>query len=67
MIENGIVTSNGSVVASIATFTCHFGCELIGDSHSICQHNGTWSNTVPECHRKLHAEHFNFLISITLH
>ena len=51
MVENGIVTSNGS----IATFTCNCTYELIGDSQRICQPNGMWSNMVPECICKLLA------------
>ena len=55
MVENGMVTSNGSFVTSIATFTCNCAYELIGDSQRICQLDGMWSNMVPECIRKLLA------------
>ena len=48
-----VVTSNSTYVNSIATFTCNFGYDLVGDSQRICQADGTWSNMVPTCDRKL--------------
>ena len=55
MPMNGTVTSNGTLVTSVAEFTCDFGFELIGDSKRTCQPNGMWSNMVPTCARKLPA------------
>ena len=52
---NGSVSSNGTFVTSIAEFTCDFGFELIGNSQRVCHPDGTWSNMVPECRRKLLA------------
>ena len=52
-LENGMVTNNGTFVTSVATFTCDFGYELIGDTQRVCQSDGTWSNMVPRCDRKL--------------
>ena len=52
-LENGMVTNNGTFVTSVATFTCDFGYELIGDTQRVCQSDGTWSNMVPTCDRKL--------------
>ena len=48
-----MVTNNGTYVTSVATFTCNFGYELIGDTQRVCQPDGTWSNMVPRCGRKL--------------
>ena len=55
MPMNGTVTSNGTYVTSVAEFTCDFGFELIGDTQRICQDDGTWTNMVPRCRRKLLA------------
>ena len=52
-LENGMVTNNGTYVTSVATFNCDFGYELIGDTQRVCQPDGTWSNMVPRCSRKL--------------
>ena len=53
MVMNGMVTNNGTFVTSVATFTCVFGYQLNGDRQRVCQVDGTWSNTVPTCDRKL--------------
>ena len=53
MPMNGMVTSNGTNVTSVAEFTCDDGYMLVGDMERICQLDGTWSNMVPECPRKL--------------
>ena len=52
---NGSVTSNGTFITSTAEFICDFVFELIGDTQRVCQPDGTWSNMVPECRRKLLA------------
>ena len=48
-----MVTNNGTFVTSVATFTCDEGYELMGDRQRVCQLDGTWSNMVPTCERKL--------------
>ena len=53
MPMNGMVTSNGTYVTSIAEFTCDDGYMLDGDDERVCQPDGTWSNMVPRCPRKL--------------
>ena len=53
ILVNGMVTSNGTYVTSVATFTCDFGYELIGSRQRVCQSDGTWSNMVPRCDGKL--------------
>ena len=50
---NGTVDSNGTYVNSVATFMCDEGFDLVGDRQRVCQLNGTWSNMVPVCNRKL--------------
>ena len=53
ILVNGMVTSNGTYVTSVATFTCDFGYELVGSRQRVCQSDGTWSNMIPRCDRKL--------------
>ena len=53
MPMNATVISNGTYVTSVAEFTCDFGFELIGNPQRVCQPDGTWSNMVPRCRRKL--------------
>ena len=52
MPMNGTV---GTFITSVAEFTCDDGFELIGDTQRVCQPNGTWSNMIPTCARKLPA------------
>ena len=54
MPMNGMVTTtDDNFVDSVATFTCDDGYMLDGDSQRVCQPDGTWSNMVPRCPRKL--------------
>ena len=53
MLMNGVVTTNGTYVTSVASFTCDDGYMLVGDAQRVCQPDGTWSNMVPECSCKL--------------
>ena len=53
MLMNGMVTTDGTFVTSVAEFTCDYGYMLVGDTQRVCQPNGNWSNMVPECPRKL--------------
>ncbi|XP_077425872.1 beta-2-glycoprotein 1-like [Vanacampus margaritifer] len=38
-----------TVYQSIIKYTCHNGYTLSGPNNAICQANGTWSTSVPEC------------------
>ena len=63
--DNGQVdTSNGTIVGSIATYTCDTGYALSGSQSRICGADGNWTSTVPMCKGKpscnLHSScHFN--------
>ena len=50
---NGVVSTNGTYVTSVAEFTCDDGYMRVGDAQRVCQPDGTWSNMVPDCLRKL--------------
>ena len=63
MPMNGMVTSNGTFVTSVAKFTCDDGYMLVGDMQRICQLDGTWSNMVPECRKLL----FILIVFFILH
>ena len=53
-IANGQVTVNPQrqLPNSRATYTCNPGFVLRGDGTRICQVDGTWSGTKPECASK---------------
>ena len=52
IVPNGRGRSNGTYVTSVATFICNPGYILDGNRQRVCQLNGTWSGTVPQCPRK---------------
>ena len=47
--SNGRVRLTGTVVNSIATYSCFSGYELIGSVTRTCAVNGQWSNEAPFC------------------
>lgn len=47
---NGYVeTSNGTVVGSVARYTCQTGYNIEGPSERSCLENGQWNSTTPIC------------------
>ena len=52
--EHGTVThsSNATSFEVEATYSCGLGYNLVGDTRRICQADGNWSNTEPECQIK---------------
>ncbi|XP_060560466.1 sushi, von Willebrand factor type A, EGF and pentraxin domain-containing protein 1-like [Ruditapes philippinarum] len=48
-MNGNINTSNGTTYGSTATYTCDEGLDIIGDVTRICDSNGKWSNTKPDC------------------
>ena len=50
-ISNGVVDTSppGQVFNSRTTYTCDPGYTLRGDSNRVCQEDGTWNGTDPEC------------------
>ena len=50
--ENGEVTQTGTLVGSVAIYSCFPGFELVGEETRTCQENGQWSGTEPFCRRE---------------
>ena len=48
-INNGNVEYGGTVMGSVATYTCHEDYELQGMNESKCLHNERWDGKVPVC------------------
>lgn len=34
------------------TFVCFPGLQLVGNSKNVCQRDGSWSSSFPECYRE---------------
>lgn len=50
---NGVVdTSEGREVGSVATYTCIFGFQLVGDTTRVCGDDRMWNGSEPECRGK---------------
>ena len=47
------VSLSGTVVNSIATYSCFPGYELVGDETRICSTNGQWAGQAPFCKGQL--------------
>ena len=48
-IDNGLVHVTNRTINGIATYSCHSGFVLFGQSQLSCQIGGSWSNNVPQC------------------
>ncbi|XP_026215267.1 beta-2-glycoprotein 1-like [Anabas testudineus] len=48
-LSNGEMYYEDTTYQSAINYTCHEGYVLTGASTAVCQANGTWSATVPEC------------------
>ena len=46
---NGQVRLTGTLLGSMASFTCNSGHVLIGNHTRECLYDGTWSDEVPHC------------------
>ncbi|XP_063300413.1 complement decay-accelerating factor-like [Pelobates fuscus] len=49
--SNGVVEYSGILPGSIATFTCHEGYHLSGDTSMQCLEDGQWKGILPICQR----------------
>ena len=61
---NGNITYSDNLLAvySLATVTCDYGYELLGDQVRECLWNDTWSGTEATCECKLKMNLIFFLI-----
>lgn len=48
---NGLITQTGYVYKDTVEFGCLAGYTLIGQSHQVCQADGTWSGSFPTCNK----------------
>ena len=56
--SNGVISfTSGTLLGSVATYTCDLGYDLIGgDVQRTCDSNRQWSGTEPTgCQRKCHV------------
>ncbi|XP_045132686.1 uncharacterized protein LOC123516957 isoform X3 [Portunus trituberculatus] len=51
----GFVEFTGRRVGSLATYKCQQGYHLLGEERRVCQGNGEWSATAPECRENLYC------------
>lgn len=54
-VDNGqlMLPSNATYYGVLALYSCNENFELHGVSRRLCQENGTWSSTLPQCKGKL--------------
>lgn len=50
-VENGMVIGDVHTYGHMVTYICKEGYEQIGSKNSICQLDGTWSGTPPQCRK----------------
>jgi len=53
MPTNGMVNFNSTVEGSMANYMCNEGYIIDGVIQRVCQDNGQWSGSVPQCQREL--------------
>ena len=58
--NNGQVSLNGTILGSIATYTCDPGFNLTGDMERTCQANGDWSGSEPVCQSQFISKYLTF-------
>lgn len=46
---NGVVSLNGTLVGSLAMYSCSMGYNLVGINTRSCQSDGQWSGSAPTC------------------
>ena len=46
---NGVVSVSGTTFGETATYHCQMGYMLSNDSSRLCQFDGVWSETAPNC------------------
>ena len=48
-ISGGVVCLNGTTVGSEAVYVCNDGYNLMGNETRVCQSEGIWSGSIPQC------------------
>ena len=48
-ISGGVVCYNGTTEGSRAVYTCTGGYNLVGNEARVCQSDGIWSGSTPQC------------------
>ena len=48
-IVNGTVCYNGLNISSEANYSCSCGFSVLGNERRVCQRDGIWSGTTPQC------------------
>ena len=48
-ISGGAVCYNGTTVGFEAVYVCNDGYNLMGNETRICQSDGIWSGSIPQC------------------
>ena len=54
----GDINFNETTFGSNATYTCQRGYTLNGTSVRVCGGDGQWSDSAPQCTRKMNSKHF---------
>ena len=48
-ISGGAVCLNGTTVGSTAVYVCSDGYDLMGNEARVCQKDGRWNGSTPQC------------------
>jgi len=48
-ISGGVVCYNGTTAGSRAVYICSVGFVLMGNEARICQSDGIWNGSIPQC------------------
>ena len=48
-----LAVSGHYLPGTVASFSCGVGFAIVGDNTSVCQSDTTWTNSQPDCQRKL--------------
>ena len=48
-ISGGVVCYNGTTAGSRAVYICNNGLVLMGNEARVCQNDGNWNGTIPQC------------------
>ena len=52
-LKHGEVNHDGVYVGDNATYSCHYGYKLVGESTRKCLYDGEWSGEEPKCKKSM--------------